>query len=153
MKKIVIVFSALMLMMVSCNFNSPTKPENHQVLNAYVGKCVVDSGYTNDMVIDFITSDSIAGAYVLYFHDAKFAEKMPQMDIIVDGIMQVDNNRYEGNAIIPDMVMGIMKIPVEKYIFNNLVVQFSNKNGKQHMSITTDCGGYLLEFEGDYDGE
>lgn len=153
MKKIVLVFSALMLFMVSCNFNSPLKPQNHQALNSYVGKCVIDSGYTNDLVVDFITSDSIAGAYMLYFHNAKFAEKMPQMDIIVDGIMQTDVDRYEANAIVPDMVMGLIRVPVEKYIFNNLVILFSDNDGKKHLSLKTDCGAYLLEYEGDYDGE
>ena len=155
MKKILFLVSAAMFAFVSCNFNPPTKEGNHQALHAYLGTAVIDKGaYETDPIqVDFITSDSIKGAYMVYFHDAKFAEKMPQMDIVIEGVVNTDVNTYECDSIVPDMVMGIIRVPVERYLIRNLKAVFSEKNGDTYLSLEMMCGPYFLEFDGVYDAE
>lgn len=154
MRKNLLVLCAVSALFASCNFNSPVKPENHDVLNSYVGDAVIDSGYVAEsLVVDFITSDSIKGAYVLYFHNAKFAEKMPAMDIIIDGIEKVSENIYECDNVVPDMVMGLFRIPVEKYLITNLRLAITEQSDKVTMSLKMNCGSYFLDYYGVYDGE
>lgn len=141
--------------MASCNFNSPVKEGNHQALHSYIGTSVIDSGYyeSEATVVDFITSDSIAGAYMVYFHDTKFAEKMPQMDIIIDGIVCTAPNTYQCDSIVPDMVMGIMRIPVPKYLIRNLKLFITSDNMGTHMNMHMLCGPYNLDYTGTYEGD
>ncbi len=154
MKRNLLVLCAVAMFFASCNFNSPVKPANHDVLNSYVGDAVIDSDYVAEaLVVDFITSDSIKGAYIIYFHDAKFAEKMPAMDIIIDGIEKVSENTYECDNIVPDMVMGLFRIPVEKYLITNLHLVISEQSDAVTMSLKMNCGPYFLDYSGVYHGE
>jgi hypothetical protein len=150
MKKF-LLFALAALAFVSCNFNPPTDPKNHEALHSYVGTAVVDSDYvTSEIVVDLITSDSIKGAYMVYFHDTKFAEKMPQMDIIIDGLTKIDDNHFECDNIVPDMVMGIIRVPVQKYLITNLHATITHNDKNTTMKLVMNCGQYFLDFTGVY---